>query len=139
MRKRVLSGKDATSASATTPAIIAHVGNKSKDEKKRSAFRLATKIPKTALLGSLVFVALGSLLTVIRNFTETPLAESTQATDKMIKSQNISHTLRRPNLMESSPEQKITDRPTLKPTVTLPNVLLIEAGTSVVRIHPAFH
>lgn len=139
MRKRVLSGKDAASASAMTPAMFAHVGDKSKDEKKRSAFRLATKIPKTALLGSLVFVVLVSLLTVIYNFTETPLGESTQTADKTIKSQNINPTLRRPDLMESSPEQKITDRPSPKPAVTLPNVLLIEAGTSVVRIHPAFH
>jgi hypothetical protein len=139
MRKRVLSGKDATTASAMTPAMVAHVGNKSKDEKKRSAFRLATKIPKTALIGSLVFVVLVSLQTVIRNFTETPLAESTRTTDKMIKSQNINSTLRRPNLLESSPEQKITDRPSPKPTVTLPNVLLIEAGTSVVRTFAASH
>lgn len=132
MRKRVLSGKDATSASAMTPAVIARMGNNTKDVKNRSAFILATKIPKTALLGGIVFVGLGCLLIVIRNFTETRLAESTQTTDKM-----MNPPLRRPNLMESSPEQKITDRPSPKPTVTLPNVLLIEAGTSVVRNHAA--
>eukprot|EP00804_Cyclotella_cryptica_P002094 CCRYP_006514-RA/>CCRYP_006514-RA protein AED:0.02 eAED:0.02 QI:275/1/1/1/1/1/3/82/699 len=132
MRKRVLSGKDATPALAT-PVMISQGGNNPKDGRKRPVLPLASTIPTPVLLASLVIVVLGlGYLILIRSFTDTSLGELPQTTEKMMKSQNRNPILRRPNLAESSPEQKIRDRVTPKPSISLPNVLLIEAGTSVV-------